>query len=137
MRSISDKSQATVAYCNRIPTSSKKNASHSTQLSLCLNRCLVNVDALLSDFTILEQRAVITFLWTERMKPADMHRRLSAQCGSVNCTSQRKVHELVETVNPEEQVFLMRVDRGVRQRRALKTTSNILTLTALSLSLVK
>jgi len=38
--------------------------------------------------------------------------------------SQRKVDELVETINPEEQV----VDWGVRQHRPLKTTSNVLTL---------
>jgi hypothetical protein len=38
--------------------------------------------------------------------------------------SQRKVDELVETINPE-QVCMTKVDRGVRQRRALKTTLNI------------
>jgi len=73
-------------------------------MSLWLNRCLVNVDAPLSDFTILEQRAVMTFLWTERIKPADMHRRISAQYGSANCMSKRKVDEWVETISPEEQV---------------------------------
>jgi len=42
--------------------------------------------------------------------------------------SQRKVDELVQKINLEEQVFLTKVDRGVRQRRALKTTSDILKL---------
>lgn len=59
------------------------------------------------------------------MKPADMHRRISAKHGIVNCMSPRNVDELVQTINPEEQVCLTKVDRGLRQRRALKATSNI------------
>jgi hypothetical protein len=47
---------------------------------------------------------VTIFLWAEGVKPADIHRRILAQYGSVNCMSQRKVYKWVARLksgNPE------------------------------------
>jgi hypothetical protein len=52
------------------------------------------MEAPLSEFTISEQRAVIRFLWAERIKP-EIHRRKSVQYGD-KCIGQRKVYEWVE-----------------------------------------
>jgi len=49
------------------------------------------VDTPLSDYTILEKRAVIILFWAEGVKPADIHRKIVAKYGGVNCASQRKV----------------------------------------------
>jgi len=64
----------------------------------------VNVNTPLSDYTILENRAVISHFWAEGVKPADIHRKIVAQYGGVNCVSQRK--------NPEEQLCQTKLDRG-------------------------
>jgi hypothetical protein len=55
------------------------------------------MDAPQFDCTILEQRALIRFLWAEGVKPSDLNQRMLAQYGSVNCMSQRKVSDWVET----------------------------------------
>jgi len=62
------------------------------------------VNTPLSDYTILENRAVISHFWAEGVKPADIHRKIVAQYGGVNCVSQRK--------NPEEQLCQTKLDRG-------------------------
>jgi hypothetical protein len=48
-----------------------------------------------SDCTVIEQRAVVRLLWAERVKPADIHRRILAQYGSVNCTGHRNFYEWI------------------------------------------
>jgi hypothetical protein len=53
------------------------------------------VDIPLSYCTIIEQCSVMRFLSTEEVKPADSHRRMLAQYGSVNCMSQRRVYKMV------------------------------------------
>jgi len=53
------------------------------------------MDAPLQDCTIEEQRGVVRFLWTEGAKPAEIHRRMSAQYGQ-STMSQQKVYEWVE-----------------------------------------
>ena len=39
----------------------------------------VNMDALLQDCTIEEQRGVVWFLWAEGVKPVEIHRRMLVQ----------------------------------------------------------
>lgn len=82
----------------------------------------VNVNTPLSDYTVLEARAMIRLSGAEGVNPADIHRKIVAAYGGVNCVSQRK--------NPEEQVRPTKLDRGARQRRALKTTSSMLMLSS-------
>ena len=53
------------------------------------------MDAPLQDYTIEEQRGVVWFLWTEWLKPVEIHRRILAQYGQ-STMSQRKVCEWVE-----------------------------------------
>jgi transposase len=53
------------------------------------------MEALLSECTISEQRAVITFLWAEGIKPSEIHKRMLVQYGD-KCTGQRKFYEWVE-----------------------------------------
>jgi hypothetical protein len=55
----------------------------------------VNMWALLLDCIIVEQRAVIRFLWSVGVKPSEIHRRMLAQYGE-NCIMQRKVYQWVE-----------------------------------------
>ena len=38
-----------------------------------------NMDALLQDCTIEEQRGVVRFLWAKGVKPVEIHRRMLAQ----------------------------------------------------------
>jgi len=52
----------------------------------------VNIDVLLQDCTIEEQRGVVRFLWAEGLKPVEIHRRMLAQYGQ-STMSQRKVYE--------------------------------------------
>jgi len=40
-----------------------------------------NMDPPLQDSTIEEQRGVVRFLWTERVKPVEIHRLMLAQYG--------------------------------------------------------
>jgi len=40
-----------------------------------------NMDAPLPDSTTEEQRGVVRFLWAERVKPVEIHRRMLAQYG--------------------------------------------------------
>jgi len=54
-----------------------------------------NIDPLLQDCTIEEQRGVVWFLWAEGVKPVEIHRRMLAEYGQ-NTMSQRKVYEWVE-----------------------------------------
>jgi len=54
-----------------------------------------NMDAPLQDCTIEEQRGEVRFLWTEGVKPVEIHRRMLAQYGQ-STVSQRKVYEWVE-----------------------------------------
>jgi len=54
------------------------------------------MDAPLQDCTIEEQRGVVRFLWTEGVKPVEIHRRMLADYGQ-NTMSQRKVYEWVES----------------------------------------
>jgi len=53
------------------------------------------MDAHLQDCTIEEQRGVVRFVWAERVKLVELHRRMLAQYGQ-NTMSQRKVYEWVE-----------------------------------------
>jgi len=53
------------------------------------------MDAPLQDFTIEEQRGVVRFLWTEGVKPVEIHRRILAQYGQ-RTMRQRKIYEWVE-----------------------------------------
>jgi len=53
------------------------------------------MDIPLQDCSIVEQRAVVRFLWAEGVKPVEIHRRMLAQFGQ-STTSQRKVYEWVE-----------------------------------------
>ena len=53
------------------------------------------MNAPLQDCTIEEQRDVVRFLWAERVKSVEIHRRMLAQYGQ-NTMSQRKVYEWVE-----------------------------------------
>jgi hypothetical protein len=55
------------------------------------------MDAPLFECTILEQHALIRFVWAERVKPGDLNQRMLAQYGSVNCMSPRIVYNWVET----------------------------------------
>jgi len=50
----------------------------------------------LQDRNIEEQRGVLRFLWTEGVKPVEIHRRMLAQYGQ-STMSQRKVYECVES----------------------------------------
>ena len=54
-----------------------------------------NMDVLLQDCTIEEQRGIVWFLWAEGAKPVEIHRRMLAQYGQ-STMSQRKVYEWVE-----------------------------------------
>ena len=49
-----------------------------------------NMDAPLQDCTTEEQCGVVRFLWAERVKPVEIHRRMLAQYGQ-STMSQRKV----------------------------------------------
>jgi len=67
--------------------------------ALCLqssgsNKC-ENMDHLLQDCTIEEQRGVVRFLWAEGVKPVEIHRRMLAQYEQ-STMGQRKVYEWVE-----------------------------------------
>ena len=73
------------------------------------------MDAPLQDCTIEEQRGVVRFLWTEGVKPVEIHRRMLAQYGQ-SSMRQRKVYEWVE------HVLLMKVVLVGHQHRAHKTT---------------
>jgi hypothetical protein len=53
------------------------------------------MSAPLLDHSIVEQHAVIQFLWSERVKPSKIHRRMLAQYGE-NCITQGKVYQWVE-----------------------------------------
>jgi hypothetical protein len=53
---------------------------------------IATMEAPLSECTISEQRAVIRFLWSEGIKPSEIHRRMLVQYGD-KCTGQRKVYE--------------------------------------------
>ena len=53
------------------------------------------MDAPLQDCTIEDQRGVVRFLWAERVKPVEIHRRMLAQYGQ-STESQRKVYVWVE-----------------------------------------
>jgi len=53
------------------------------------------MDAHLQDCAIEEQGGVVRFLWTEGVKPVEIHRLMLAQYGQ-STVSQRKVHEWVE-----------------------------------------
>jgi len=53
------------------------------------------MDVTLQDCTIEEQRGVVRFLWAERAKPVEIHRRFLAQYGQ-STMSQRKVYDWVE-----------------------------------------
>ena len=53
------------------------------------------MDASLQDCTIEEQRGVVRFLWAERLKPVEIHRRILTQYGQ-STMSQLKVYEWVE-----------------------------------------
>jgi len=72
----------------------KSSAMCST--ALCLqssgNNEGENMDALVQDCTIEEQRGVVRFLWAVGAKPVEIHRRMLAQYGQ-STTSQRKVYE--------------------------------------------
>jgi hypothetical protein len=62
-----------------------------------------------------------------RAQPADIHRRMLAQYGSVKCMSQRKVYERIARFKSG----IMRVtklDPGTRQRCAVTETPIVLTL---------
>ena len=50
------------------------------------------MDPPLQDCTIEEQRGVVRFLWAERGKPVEIHRRILAQYGQ-STMRQRKVYE--------------------------------------------
>jgi hypothetical protein len=52
------------------------------------------VDGSLWNCTNLEQRAVLRLLWAEEVKPTDIHWRIVAHYGGVNCVNQRSVFEL-------------------------------------------
>jgi hypothetical protein len=49
----------------------------------------------LSDCTIEDQRAVVRFLWAERVKSSEIHRRMLAQYGALTM-HQRKIYEWIE-----------------------------------------
>jgi hypothetical protein len=72
---------------------------HSTALHCHSGRSgdCVNVDTPLSDYTILEQRAIIRFLWTQGVKPIDIYQRMLAQYSTANCTSLGEVYKWVKT----------------------------------------
>jgi len=53
-----------------------------------------NMNALLQDCTKEEQRGVVRFLWSEGVKPVEIHRRMLAQY-TQSTMSQRKVYEWV------------------------------------------
>jgi hypothetical protein len=50
-----------------------------------------HADTLLSNCTILEQCAMIWFLWVEGVKPTDIHWRILAKYVTVNCMSHRSL----------------------------------------------
>jgi len=52
------------------------------------------MSTLLLDFAIGEQCAVIQFLWSEGVKPSEVHRIMLAQHRE-NCITQRKVYQWV------------------------------------------
>ena len=52
------------------------------------------MNALLQDCTKEEQRGVVRFLWSEGVKPVEIHRRMLAQY-TQSTMSQRKVYEWV------------------------------------------
>jgi len=54
-----------------------------------------NMDPPLQDCTIEEQRGVVRFVWTEGVRPVEIHRLMLAQYGQ-STVSQRKVYEWVE-----------------------------------------
>ena len=53
------------------------------------------MDAPLQDRTVEEQRCKVRFLWAERVKPVEIHRRMLDQYGQ-STVSQRKVYEWEE-----------------------------------------
>jgi len=54
-----------------------------------------NMVAPLQDCTIEEQCGAVRFLWSEGVKPVEIHRRMLAQYGQ-STMSQRKVYEWVD-----------------------------------------
>jgi transposase len=57
------------------------------------NECR-SIAAPLSDCTIEEQRAVVRFLWAEKIKSAEIHRRMLAQYGA-RTMHQRNIYEWI------------------------------------------
>jgi len=53
------------------------------------------LSAQLSHCTIVEQFAVIQFLWSEGLKSSEIHIIMLAQCGE-NCVTQRKMYKWAE-----------------------------------------
>jgi len=78
------------------------------------------MDVPLQDCNIEEQRDVVRFLWAERAKPVEIHRRMLAQDGQ-STMSQRKVYEW-KGLNRVERVLLIKVVLVGHQHRAHKTT---------------
>ena len=58
----------------------------------------VNMNAPLSNSTILEQHAVTKFLGEEEVKPTDIHWRMLAHNGSFNCMTLWKVYKWIATI---------------------------------------
>jgi hypothetical protein len=63
------------------------------QLSSC--RHIINMWVQLFDCTIVEQCVVIWFLWSEGIRPSEIHWRMLGQYGE-DCIMQRKVYQWVE-----------------------------------------
>jgi hypothetical protein len=66
--------------------------SHYIHCTLCNDS--ISMLAPLSDCTIVEKSAVIQFLWSEWIKPFEIHRKMLAQYGE-NCILQRTVYQWV------------------------------------------
>ena len=62
----------------------------------------------LSTCTVEEQRSVIRFLWSEGVKPSEIHRRMKVQYED-SCLSQGRVYEWVET---EDKISVMNTGVG-------------------------
>jgi len=63
-----------------------------------------NMNAPLQDCNIEEQRGVVRFLWAERVKPVEFHRRMLAQYEQ-STMSQRKIYEWEERFNRVEHCY--------------------------------
>jgi len=62
----------------------------------------------LSTCIVEEQRSVIRFLWSEGVKPSEIHRRMKVQYED-SCLSQGRVYEWVET---EDKISVMNTGVG-------------------------